>query len=368
MSKKKIYRIHKISGLTLGFFIFLLALSGSIITFRAEIMPKVYPEFHITPGLKELPVETLLLSAKDHLGETKIITNLYTAEDKESSFLVLFKDPEKLLPGILAIDPYTGKVKAEMAVWQNAFAVMLFFHANFFLGKIGSYMVGILGAVLLFFVFSGIYIWLPKHGTFQKLKRLFTLQSKNQPQNIHHTLGLILVIPLFISAMTGFLTVFDLAYPIGKMISGDPTRIEEIEKIGSCNFRREVQALNILSEFQRANLISIHLCGKKNSLVKATFGLHDRHFLQGYGRILIDAETNAIVQTIRSDVDPKSWNIKRLIIFPIHSGEYFGMPGRVINLITGLGLMLIFISGVWLAMKRRKKTSLSLEETGTFDN
>lgn len=368
MSKKKLYRIHKISGLTLGFFIFLLALSGSIITFRAEIMPMVYPEYQVVPGLKELPVETLLFNAKEYLGENKTITNLYTAEDKESSFLILFKDPEKLLPGILSMDPYTGKIKSDMAIWQNAFAVMLFFHANFFLGKIGSYFVGFLGAVLMFFVVSGIYIWLPKHGAFQKVKRLFTFHSKNRPQNIHHTLGLILVIPLFISAITGFLTVFDFAYPIGKLINGDPTRIDEVEKPGTCYFRREVLSLNILSQTQRDNLISIHLCGKKNSLVKATFGLHDRHFLQGYGRIIIDAETNTIVQTIRSDKDPSSWNIKRLIIFPIHSGEYFGMFGRVINLITGLGLMLIFMSGIWLAMKRRKKLSPSLDETGTLDN
>lgn len=368
MSKKKLYRIHKISGLTLGFFIFLLALSGSIITFRAEIMPMVYPEYKVIPGLKELPVETLLLNAQEHLGENKTITNLYTAEDKESSFLILFKDPKKLLPGILSMNPYTGKIQSDMAVWQNGFAVMLFFHANFFLGKLGSYLVGILGAVLMFFVLSGIYIWLPKHGTLQKLKRLLTFQSKNQSQNTHHTLGLILAIPLSISAITGFLTVFDLAYPVGKLVNGDPTRIEEIEKPGVCNFPREVQSLNILSETQRNNLISIHLCGKKNSLVKATFGLHDRHFLQGYGRILIDAETGSIVQTIRSDKDPSSWNIKRLIIFPIHSGEYFGLFGRVINLMTGLGLMLIFMSGIWLALKRRKKLSPSLDETGTLDN
>lgn len=365
MSKKKLYKVHKVSGLTLGFLIFLLALSGTIITFRAEIMPMVYPEFKVTPGHRELPVETLLLQSHDHLGNDKTITNLYTAEDKEEAYLVLYKDPKKLLPGILAIDPYTGKITGEMAVWQNAFAVMLFFHANFFLGKIGSYLVGFLGAVLMFFVISGIYIWLPKHGTLAKFKRLITLQSKNHSQNVHHSVGLVLSIPLFISAITGFLTVFDIAYPIGKMLSGDPSRVEEIEKIGTCDFRREVHSLNVLSSAQRENLISIHMCGKKNSLVKATFGLRDRHFLQGYGRILIDTEKNEIVQNINSDNDPKSWNLKRLIIFPIHSGEYFGMPGRVINLITGLGLMGVFCSGIWLSIKRKKKLSPALEEPGT---
>ena len=368
MSKKKLYKVHKISGLTLGFFIFLLALSGVFITFRAEIMPMVYPAFHVTPGQKELPVETLLFNSKEHLGEAKLITNLYTAEDKESAYLVLFKDPEAALPGILAIDPYTGKITGEMAAWQNAFAVMLFFHANFFLGKIGGYLVGLLGAVLMFFVISGLYIWLPKHGTWAKFQRLITLKSKNNPQNIHHGIGLILGLPIFISAITGFLTIFDLLYPVGRMINKDPAYMEELVKVGTCNFRREVLALNILSEKQRENLISIHLCGKKNALVKATYGLHDRHFLQGYGRILIDVEKNEIVQTFNSATDPKSWNIKRLIIFPIHSGEYFGMPGRVINLITGLGLMVVFCSGVWLSVKRRKKLSPTLEESGTLEN
>ena len=356
--KKSIYRIHKYAGLTLGLFMFLLALSGVLITFRAELMPMIYPQFKVSPGTTQVPPEVMLRNSQDYLGEDRRITNLYSAEELDESYLILFKDEKKAFPGILTVNPYTGGVIGEMALWQNVFAVGLFFHANFFLGKIGENLVGLFGFVLVLFVLSGIYIWFPKSHLRHKARKLFSPERMNS-QKIHHLLGLTLALPLLLSGLTGFLTIFDLSYPVLRLINQDSPRVEELSLKRACDFETDLKALSLATASQIENLISIHLCNKKNAYVKVTYGLTDRHFTGGYGRILIDPQSLKIVQSFDSSKDPGSWNFKRLVIYPLHSGEFFGFFGRLIVLISGIGLMIIFISGVLLSLRRKKQRAWS---------
>lgn len=357
MSKKRIYTIHKWLGLTVGALMFLFGLSGVAITFRHELMPKVYPSlFFINPQEKSLPLDQLVNKTANYLGADRYMTNLYASEDPDEAFMVLVKDPKVWLPVMVTINQYTGEIVGEMGLVKNFFAVMLFMHSNLFMGKIGSYIVGILGLILLFFVLSGIYVWLPYKGVFEKVKKILDFKKHLLAQKAHHLMGLLFALPLAVSAITGFLTIYDVTYQVGRHFTGDPVRVEEIEKpVGVCELHHQLSALSHVTPEMMKNLISVHFCTKKSALMKVTYGLRSQHFLDGYGRILIDPATNQVIQEINSDKDPKSWNFKRLFIYPIHSGEYFGMAGRIIVLISGIGLMILFISGIILYLRRRKK-------------
>lgn len=348
-------------GLTLGTIMFLFGLSGVAITFRHELMPKVYPSmFHIEPEYKAISLERILTSAAAYLGPERRMTNVYASEDPDEAYMILVKDPKAWLPVMVTINQYDGKIVGEMGLIKNFFAVMLFMHSNLFMGKIGSYIVGVMGLVLLFFVVTGIYIWLPSRSLWGKFKRLIEIKRSNLSQKTHHFLGILFALPLAISAITGFLTIFDVTYIVGRPIIGDPVKVEEMEKTGACEFQDQLSALSFVTADMMENLISIHLCTQKSALMKVTYGLRSQHFLDGYGRILIDPAKQEIIQEINSDKDPKSWNFKRLFIYPIHSGEYFGLGGRIIVLISGIALMALFISGVILYIKRRKNLIQSL--------
>lgn len=353
--KKTIYKLHKLSGLTLGILIFLLAFSGVLITFREELLPVVYSEFRVVPGESELRPEIQIRKAQEYLGD-RAVTNFYANGEADEASLILFRDYTKSLPEILVMNPYSGDVIGEMPLIKNIFAVALFFHANFFLGKTGEWLVGILGLILVVFVISGIYIWLPKINIRNKLK--LTFSGKVSHQKLHHQIGLLLSLPLIISALTGFLTVFDLSYVLMKNLRNDPVRPEELTKVTACNFENDMSAIGTLNETHLKNLISIHLCGKKNAYLRVSYGVSDRHPTNGYSRILIDPETQKIVQSFDSKQDPGSWNIKRLFIYPLHSGELFGLFGKTIVFLSGLGLMLIFITGLLLTLHRAKRSRL----------
>lgn len=353
--KKTIYKIHKYAGVTLGVLLFLSALSGVCMSFREELMPKVYPQlFHIQEeATTPLPAHELYTKAKAHLGEVKRITNLYGSESKNEALIVLYKDPANSLPSMLTINPYNGNIVGEMSMIKNFFAIMLFMHSNFFLGKIGSYIVGVLGLVLIFFVLSGIYIWLPQKGIREKIKKIFHFSKPHWVQRLHHSLGITFSVILLISAVTGFLTIFDLSYTIMRPIRGEAVRIDEPEIKAECTYEEQLGVVKSMTPMMEKNLISIHFCTQKNAYMKVSYGLHDGDFLNGYGRIVVDPKTNKILQETNSEKDPSSWNIKRLTIYPIHTGEYLGYFGRIIVALSGVALMIIFLTGLTLFRKRR---------------
>lgn len=355
MNRKFIYKLHKWAGVTLGFFLFLMALSGVGITFSHELLPRFYPDlFHIEVQEKSLAPHELYSRLHSRLSGGRKVTNIYSSEDADEAYLVLYRDPSKTFPVMMTINQYTGETVGEMSMIKNFFAIMLFMHANLFLGKVGSYFVGLLGLVLLFFVASGIYIWIPKKNLLDKVVHLFNRGTKRITQKLHHTLGLVFAIPLLISAFTGFFTIYDLPYYIMRPLKDEPVRIDEMERKGECHFEEEMSVLKTITPVMEKNLISIHFCSHKSNLMKVSYGLYDRDFLKGYGRIVVDPKETKILQTFNSETDPTTWNLKRLTIYPIHTGEYFGMTGRVINLLTGLALMLIFCTGLFLFISRRK--------------
>lgn len=364
MNRKIIYSVHRWSGVTIGVFIFLLAVSGVGISFREELLPSLYPElFHIEGGTQSTPLPELYSTAQKHLGPHKLITNLYSSEDSGEAYLLLYRDPDSQFPWMLTMNQYTGQVVGEMSMIKNFFAIMLFMHANFFMGKIGAYFVGILGIVLLFFVISGIYIWLPKKNLSHKFKRTFTQFSPGlRAQKIHHALGILFSLFLGLSAITGFLTIYDLSYYLIRPLRGEAERVDDLERKSSCTFEEQLGVVKMITPQMEKNLISIHFCSKKSGLMKVTYGLKDKDYLNGYGRIVIDPLNKKVLQEFNSDNDPFSWNIKRFTIYPLHTGSYLGMGGRIIVFVSGLALMIIFITGVFLFVKRRKKKIKSVVE------
>lgn len=357
MTKKTLYFYHKWAGLTLGALLFLLGLSGIGITFRQELLPIFYSSlFKITPQEKTLSLTELYAGLAPKLKlEKKSLTNIYASETSDEAYIFLYKLEGDKFPTMMTVNPYTGAVVGEMSMLKNFFALMLFMHANLFIGKAGSYLVGILGLILIFFIISGLIIWWPQNQLWVKLQRTLDLRKGLKSKKLHHLLGVLFAIPLFISASTGFLTIFDLSYFIVRPLKSQEIRVEELERKSLCTFEDELQTLGLMTKIMEDNLISVHFCTPKNGLMKISYGLHDRDFLKGYARLVIDPVKQEILQRFDSEKDPSSWNIKRLIIFPIHTGEYFGFFGRFVNLLTGMGLVLLFVSGIVLFNTRKNR-------------
>lgn len=352
MNKRKLYHIHKWAGITLGFFLFLLGLSGVSITFREELLPKSYPElFFIEPQDHFLPTHELYEAALKHKSPTQEITNLYSSHHEDEAYMIMVRDSQKKFPIIWTINPYTAEIMGEISMIKNFYAIMLMIHTNFLAGKVGSYFVGFLGLVLALFIFSGIIIFTPKNQVKRRYQGLLT--RKFSTQKLHHQVGIVCALPLLVSALTGTFIVFDIPYYAARAFNAPP-RIEEATDTGSCDYTQQANVLRSIPSKVEERLISIHFCTPKNRLMKLTYGQTEKDFLDGYVREIIDPQLNLPLQVFDSKIDPQAWNLKRLIIYPIHTGQYFGTIGRVINFLLGLSLCLLFVTGIKLSIKRAR--------------
>lgn len=343
--RKILYRWHKRLGLTLGLILFLLGLSGVAITYRDELLPLTYPELmQVTPETNRISLENQVIAAHEYLGSQEF-THLYTAESDDTASMVFYRPPGTILPHLLAIDPYTGKVRGGMPLIQNIFGVMLYLHANLLLGKVGSWIVGLMGLLLTFFFISGIILWWPKESLLTKLKHL----TSSRTRGLHRALGIFLGVPLVFSALTGFILAFDLME-----VSGPKKPTEQV-LLQNCSFEEQLSALKILTPEQQNNIVSIHFCSPKNGLMKFSFGHDERSGHHGYVRLLINPKTQSIVQTFDTQKDPWSWSANALTIFPMHSGAYFGGAGRILIFICGFALMILYLTGIWPTLKKKLK-------------
>lgn len=339
MNKKLLYRLHKFAGLIFGFFLLLMGVSGTVITFREELLTKVYPElFHVEVRDSEMQLGEIFEKALYHAKGS--ITSIYPSEEKSEAWLFLVKREGHKVPTMMTMDPYSGDKVGEMSVGKNIFALMLFIHSNFFLGKAGSFFVGILGVLLSLFIISGLILWVPQHHLAQKFKRTMKLDSH---QKWHHAIGVIFAVPLFISALTGFMIVFDFWSP------------KERESVTQCSMQGQINVLRNLTFEEQSRLISVQLCSVKSGHVKVSMGTKNRHYLDGYERIIFDSLTNAVLQRINSEKDSKTSSFKKLFIFPLHSGELLGLVGKIIVLLEGFALSGLCVTGFRLYLSRRRR-------------
>lgn len=357
MNKKNLYRWHKNLGMTLGLILFILGLSGASIVYRDELLPVIYPDvFLVEPQATRRPVEEIILATRAHLGSENF-THLYTSERDDTATMIFTRPEGSLLPHLITLNPYTATVKGEMPLIKNVFGLMLFVHANLLLGKIGSYIVGLMGLIMTGFVVSGVILLWGPH-MMDKIKKLPLLGTRG----LHRGMGLAFAAPLVFVGMTGFILSFD--------ILGDGRKPKDLVSTGTCNLEEQLSSLKLLSPLQKTNIVSIHFCSKKNALMKISSGIHERDGHDGFRKVLIDPKLQKIVQEFDSEKDPAAWNRNALTIYPLHTGSYFGEIGRFVILISGIALIGLYLSGVLVSLRLRckKKASansgLALKTTG----
>lgn len=344
VNKKVLYKWHKYLGLTLGLILFILGFSGTIITYRDELLPVLYSDLmQVRPQEHRANLRDQIESARTYL-KGQDFTHLYTAETDDTSSLIFFRPEGALLPHLLAIDPYTSEVRGTMPLIKNIFGVMIYVHANLLLGKVGSWIVGIMGLLLTGFFITGLIIWWPHENHF--LLKIRTL-PKSGLRGLHRGLGLFLGLPLVFSALTGFILAFDLMEKFG------PSKPKEIVQIQTCNYEDQIKSLDLLSDEQKKNLVSIHFCSPKNGFMKLSSGLHERSGHDGYIRLIVDPKTQTVVQKFDTTVDPETWSMNAITIFPMHSGAYFGGIGRILSFACGIALSILYLTGIYPTLKKR---------------
>lgn len=225
--KKWISKLHLWLGLTVGFFVLVISITGALYVFKDEIQNVIRKDYihHNEQNISQKKILPLRILEQKVAAQTKEKYPLHWAEiplDKSKSYKFYYyeRDPnawnyfdEYVIYKTAYVNPFTGKVLALEDEKNGFFNIVKFIHWSFLLkSDWGTYIVGIPVLIFLIMLISGIILWWPKNKKARKQR--FWFQWKNikswrrKNYDLHSILGFYSSIFALILALTGLFYAF----------------------------------------------------------------------------------------------------------------------------------------------------------------
>lgn len=264
-------------------------------------------------------------------------------------------------PLMVSIDPHTLAVRSSRFWGEFAMTWLYDLHYSLLLDRNGRTAMGIIGMVLLASLASGLCLWWPHAGRFKPaLAFKVTASRARLTYDLHKLAGLYGFVLLLVIASTGVLLelpgwfnpLIDRASPLFK-----PPQVESRVAGGVVRIALDDAVRIALARFPGAELRWI----ETPDGAAGTFRINLRQPDEPSRRF---PRTNVWIDQYSGDVlavrDRRSNSAGDTLIdwlHPLHSGEAFGMGGRILVLISGVLPVLLFATGAlrWLQKRRSRR-------------
>lgn len=364
--------IHLLLGIGLGLVISVVCVSGALIVYKPSleklsIRDKAYIE--VPFGQERMPLDSLYRRVRE-VYPTHSITNMVLYGDEHEAYS--FRSTQEGEKGRrqIYINQYTGRVLGE-DIYSTKWMQWLYdLHTRLLLGKAGVVIVGVVGLCLLLLLISGLWL-IPRRPL-----RVLLMKSVKKHQSgylrqykLHLFLGIAGLIPLVIIAFTGAYWAFPSAYQ---------STFELLTQSQAVPHRPVVE---LMAHAKRATLDDIvasalrHYPGGEPTMIffpkggDAPFSVRMRHRRDyartGSNHIYVHPQTAEVVGVNLWDDKPMAEKLVRSMYF-IHFGEFWGHGSRLLWVLVGLLVPVMYFSGVYIwyrrVVRRRRRTSLGSVE------
>lgn len=374
--RRTLYLFHLYAGLFLGAAVVFVGLTGSAVVYRPEIERLLNPEWFAVSARGEMrPLDELVASSvATYPGAKPTFVSIHPPLARDEPAMVVMKNRfgEGSGPWVRAqVDPYSGAVLASF-IPRETFSGFLFdLHTSLAIGEHtwGKQVVGVFGIVLLLFCITGLVLWWP--GV-RRLDRGFKVRTTHGTlalnYELHRVVGIVLLVPLTLVAVTGIVLVFP-TYTKAPIVNAFGIERPPKAPQASAGPPISVEAVRgiVARQYPAARLVGIQLPGNAKAAYQARLLLPgDSKMRYGGGAklvIWIDAATGEMLKAYDAKSMPVSSRLMFEWIFPTHTGDIAGEAGRLLMFIAGLVPLILFMTGfyVWYQTRRRTITSRRAE-------
>ena len=377
-SRRKFWlKVHLYLGLFAGAVFVFMGLTGSLLAFGSKLDAGLNPTLMTVPVANEntiKPLDDIVAAGLKALPSDGKAINLDFPKHSGLAFQLWFEQPS---PGTndlerhqILINPYTGLVTGQRLLidferpWRDPLMdFILRLHYSLALGSTGMTIVGFIGLALLFSVLTGLILWWPNPG---KLKKALTIKRKASPErlnfDLHKTVGFYTAILLLFLIMSGVYLIFpDYGRGLVRVFSPvaepwpmyqskvpkdneKPISLAEVKAITDARFPDGEYRWIV---FPR-NESDVYLVGKRE--------INEVNLKIPYRSLWIDQYSGKILH-VRENRTATAGDMFEQWLYPLHSGEAFGLMGQSIILITGLVPLMLYVTGIirWLQKRRVRK-------------
>lgn len=357
------FRVHLYLALFAGFMFAFSGLTGSALVFYKSIDEYLNPGLlTVEPGGEYAPLTEITAAAQKAVPVEAKPARLYFPRHLQAPIRIRFSVPEEDQDIMLDVmlNPFTAEVLGQRQ-W-GGYLVSYFYklHYTLLLGESGETVVGVMGALLILSIVSGIVLWWPKPGRFFNA---FVLRRRTNATrliyDLHKTAGVYASLVLMVVAFSGvYMTFPKYVKPIVGMIlpveESPPVRISVGEKSGSQRIDIAEAGAIARDLFPQAKLQRIYFPTSFDDAYRVILRQPGEiHKTSGGTQVWISTYNGEILamqepQSMRSGDLFLSW------MFPLHNGEAFGQPGRILVFLAGFAPICLYATGFMVWRRKRQ--------------
>jgi sulfite reductase (NADPH) flavoprotein alpha-component len=380
------FQLHWILGITAGLVLMVVGTTGGILSFEREILRAINTDLMEVQPAKNavaLAPEELLKRIQAKYPERTINALTLSNNPFEAARVnfALEGTGKRARKGETRyVDPYTGNVRWQDVKGKSFFRTVLHLHRRLLLDQPGKQIVGASTIALIILVLSGLYLRWPK--TWHSLKTWFTFNvqktGRSFVSSLHAVIGTWMMIFLLLVSFTGLYWSYDWYRAGLYAISGVPQPVrkggprapqKQSNDLSDTVSRETDSSFNLAGHAWQAFEQHVNEFGYSTATLRLpknggdyafTYFDPDPQHPRARNRMTVSAETGEAIE--HSRYEDKALNEKLMSsMLPLHTGEYFGIIGRILLFIASLSLLLFGITGFMLYLDRRKTAKLRRE-------
>jgi uncharacterized iron-regulated membrane protein len=369
-------KVHLYLGLVAGAVFVLIGLTGSLLAFESSLDEWINEKlmtFPIPPSQSYLPLDVIAASGSKALPANGKTVSLGFPRHDGLAFELWIEQPapesDRSESHQLFINPYTGEVIGERLKvdfargWRGpVMDVVLRLHYSLASGVKGMTFIGFTGLVLLVSVATGLILWWPGASKFGKaltIKRNASAERLNF--DVHKAFGFYGSIVLLFLILSGVYMIFPEygrrvvsvfspvtePYPVYRSVVPDggkaPIGLGVVKAITDARFPYgEYRWISLPRDAH-----DVYVVAKRDT--------DEINKKSSFRRLWLDQYSGAIIHE-RTAGSRSAGDILVEWLYPLHSGEAFGIAGQLIVFCSGLIPLVLYTTGVirWRQKKRAK--------------
>ncbi|MEB1610475.1 sulfite reductase flavoprotein subunit alpha [Xanthomonas campestris pv. campestris] len=357
MLKTALFQLHWLLGITAGLVLSVMGLTGALMSFEDEIVRLANPAIaqlaqRHAAGERPLPVNVLL--RRLDLDRQQAVTRmLIDPTGKRPSTARLAGKGG----GRVYFDPYTGEKVAAPRL-SGAFAFIEDLHRHLTAGKRGQAVTGASTLILLFFCASGLYLRWPRR--WWSLRTWWAVEWRRQGRSflwsLHAVFGTWCLLVYLLVALTGLTWSYNW-YRDGvvALLGTEPAMRGDgrDHRPATVDFAAVQRTLDAIPG-THGTALDLRIPPRAGQPLSVRFLPDHPDHDRAYDNLEIEPGSGALQRRQDYALLPRGQQLL-VSMFPLHSGSFFGLPGRIVVMLASVGMSVFFVTGWMLYLDRRRK-------------
>lgn len=328
---------HRWLGLTLSLWLIVMAVTGSVLLYKNELLSWQYPQLQLEQPLTHDQVAPVV-------------------DQFDNGYALMPTQGRPWLEVVNSDNTHfyynaEGTRVLQRPHLSDAISWMVELHHHLLLDELGEDLLGIIGLLSLVLITTGLIRWWPKHARFRRALsvRFFNPFSKRGSQTLwqlHRLVGVALFLPVALSLVTGTAIMY-----------AGPVKSALITLLPDSSAEQPTTSLSAQATTwsERLTLAEQALPGADPRLLylqKPRIRAKHADEWHPNGRNYVSfSDSGQVTQVIDERRTPLGNRLSNMI-YPTHAGSIGGALYTFVVLLAGIGLMVLPLTGLWFYSKR----------------